>query len=213
MTPVQLGAGTALPSITLTQKWLSTKSQHHGASPKLQLCLADYNRSVLELATIPNLYLSLYFRDKPIIGNEIETKPDAVQQFEDDLAKMKVTVTAISGSWTPELAGMVSSTYRVTSGTSHETIVLASETIYSPATIRSFTETLLSILGKAQEQGSTAKALVAAKRVYFGVGGGIDEFLRVLGGLGGRGHVVWESQGAGVGRVIIEVTLPTYPSS
>ena len=47
--------------------------------------------------------------------------------------------------------------------------------------------------------------MVAAKKVYFGVGGGIDEFLKVLNELGGKGAMVWESKDEGVSRVIVEI--------
>lgn len=50
-----------------------------------------------------------------------------------------------------------------------------------------------------------ATALIAAKRVYFGVGGGVDEFVKVLSEFGGRATCVWESEGPGVERVILEV--------
>lgn len=57
-------------------------------------------------------------------------------------------------------------------------------------------------------EGGKARALVAAKMVYFGVGGGIDEFLSVLKEKGGEGNSVWETKGMGygVGRCIREVT-------
>ena len=168
--------------------------------------MADYNRSVLELATIPNLYLAVHFSNKPILGNEIETEPENLQQFETELGTSGIDVSAISGSWTTDLADLIPPSAHSSLQEPHETIILASETIYSPASIRSFTQVLLSMLTKAQQKGSNAKALVAAKRVYFGVGGGTDEFLKVLGDMGGRGYIVWETQGPGVGRVIIEVT-------
>lgn len=100
--------------------------------------------------------------------------------------------------------------------------MLASETIYSPGSIAVFTETLLDLLSlppgsKSPALGSTAnaaaspaaapRALVAAKRVYFGVGGGVDEFLTALSSTDGVAREVWatEGEGAGVGRVVIEV--------
>ena len=84
--------------------------------------------------------------------------------------------------------------------------VLASETIYSPATLVPFTETLLGVLRMLVGGDLPAIGLVAAKKVYFGVGGGVDEFVKTLEERGGNAKVVWESEGAGVGRVILEVT-------
>ncbi|KAK4696407.1 hypothetical protein P7C71_g1490, partial [Lecanoromycetidae sp. Uapishka_2] len=83
--------------------------------------------------------------------------------------------------------------------------IIASETIYSPSSMVPFTEVILKALEASETIGSRAKALVAAKKIYFGVGGSIDEFWSVLERLGGRGAVVWESVGPGVGRVILEV--------
>ena len=110
-------------------------------------------------------------------------------------------------------------------GGDERVLVLASETIYSPSSMRLFTETVLDLLspragtGRSQHLAvftsggavmtveATARALVAAKRVYFGVGGGVDEFLTVLSRTDGLAKEVWatEGEGAGVGRVVLEV--------
>lgn len=85
-----------------------------------------------------------------------------------------------------------------------------------------FTESLLELLSSpprpnlpapgstadaAASSAGTSRALVAAKRVYFGVGGGVDEFLTVLSTTDGVAREVWatEGEGAGVGRVVMEV--------
>lgn len=86
-----------------------------------------------------------------------------------------------------------------------KTMVLASETIYSLDTMSSFVATLLALLQKNSDVGVQAVGLIAAKRVYFGVGGGVDEFVRVLEIQGGTAKAVWQSEDAGVGRVILEV--------
>ena len=93
------------------------------------------------------------------------------------------------------------------------TLILASETIYSPASLRSFTQTVVSLLSaKSLDSSNRALALIAAKRVYFGVGGGVDEFMAVVEEMGGHGNCVWDSsqeenEGYGVGRCILEVAL------
>ena len=46
-------------------------------------------------------------------------------------------------------------------------------------------------------------ALVASKKIYFGVGGGITEFFNELAKHNRSGHIVWE--GGQVGRVIIQI--------
>ena len=47
------------------------------------------------------------------------------------------------------------------------------------------------------------QALVASKKVYFGVGGGVVEFLAELAKHHHQGEIVWE--GGQVGRVIIRI--------
>lgn len=96
-----------------------------------------------------------------------------------------------------------------------QTLVLASETIYSPASLGAFSETLVALLRRAAAapggQQQSAAALVAAKKVYFGVGGGVDEFLAVLGGVAGTLGVEVDVQerldvkSEGVGRVVLGV--------
>ena len=201
---VELGAGTALPSLALLRQWRSTSSLTE-RSPTLHIFLADYNRSVLELATIPNLFLTWNCNAATKSG-ECDVSPKMLLDFLRDLERHKVTVYAVVGSWSPSFHSLISR--RLSTVCPVDTLILASETIYSPISIRMFTATLLDLLSNASARGGTARALVAAKRVYFGVGGGVDEFLRVLEHMGGIGKVVWESEGAGVGRVILEVERP-----
>lgn len=79
-------------------------------------------------------------------------------------------------------------------------LVLASETIYSPATTGLFTDVLLGVLGKG------GRGLVAAKQIYFGVGGSVADFVNGVEGRGGwRCSSVREEREVGVGRSIIEV--------
>lgn len=69
------------------------------------------------------------------------------------------------------------------------TLILGAETIYSPFALQAFTEIIFSILEKHKSQPTTEAnenskppaqetiALVAAKRLYFGVGGSLDDFV------------------------------------
>ena len=200
---IELGAGTALPSLALFQQWLRRHETTTSSTPKLSLTLADYNQAVLELATIPNLFLS--WKDRgATAGGECDASPEILESFQADLEKRNIAVSAVSGCWGPALVSLVSSLSSASSKPV-DTLILASETIYSPSSIHAFTHVLLDLICDAERTGGTAKALVAAKRVYFGVGGGVDEFLRVLEQLRLRGRVLWESKGVGVGRVILEV--------
>ncbi len=86
-------------------------------------------------------------------------------------------------------------------------LVLAAETIYSPTSLDAFAETLLALLKRVRQ----GRALVAAKRVYFGVGGGVDEFKEKVARGGGVVGEVRDSEilegGTGVGRCLLEVQM------
>ncbi len=175
----------------------------------MQLTFADYNQSVLELATIPNLLLTWHFArswvEPPPVG-DLEITPDLLSRFLSDLSSKNIHVSGISGAWNHVFNDLVRPFDGLQQRGATETIILASETIYSPASIRAFSETLLSVLGRGKASGGTAIAFIAAKRMYFGVGGGVDEFLRILEELGGEAKMVWETEDTGVGRVIMQVT-------
>ena len=175
----------------------------------MQLTFADYNQSVLELATIPNLLLTWHFARSwvapPPVG-DLEITQDLLSRFLSDLSSKKIHVSGISGAWNHAFIDLVRPFDHLQQRRATETIVLASETIYSPASIRAFSDTLLSVLVRGKASGGTAIAFVAAKRMYFGVGGGVDEFLRILEELGGGAKMVWETEDTCVGRVIMQVT-------
>ena len=202
----KLGAGTALPALVLLDQWLGQQgapnpnSQNH-----LHLTLADYNESVLGLTTIPNLLLTCLNR-RMLIDNseEIEIGATTVAKLDSILRSGNITVSAISGGWSPEFSALASSEPGET--TASDTLILASETIYSPNSILHFSTTLMELLSAAQRKGQQARALVAAKQFYFGVGGGVNEFKAVLTRFGARAQTVWQSEGLGVSRMILEIT-------
>lgn len=179
--------------------------------PGIQLTVTDYNPSVLHLSTIPNLLLgwatSLDIQS-PCSG-DLEVTQDLQQRFTDSLNHLGINISAISGGWSSDLVDLVLRHHPPPKGRiiPCDTLILASETIYSPSTIRLFTSTLLELLKATEERGCGSTALIAAKKVYFGVGGGVDEFLTVLDEMGGQASVVWENGGEGVGRVILEVVV------
>lgn len=142
---------------------------------------------------------------------DLEISPADHQNFKVSLAKHNIEISTISGAWGPKFVELVSSEAPPISSSPscpklrQETLVLASETIYSPSTIDSFVSTLLDLLAAAEAQGRTAKALIAAKKVYFGIGGGVDDFIAALQERGGQARIVWELEGEGVDREILEV--------
>ncbi|KAL9035092.1 MAG: hypothetical protein Q9180_005043 [Flavoplaca navasiana] len=205
-TIVELGAGTALPSQLLLHLRLFKGSASN--SPRTTLVLADFNASVLKLATIPNILLNYQLGNEvgpDESGGDVDVFDQLGTNFQNFLRRCNVEIKAISGSWGTEFSAMA---LPETSKTPDDILILASETIYSPASTRAFTSTLLDLLHRCEGAGGKARALVAAKRVYFGVGGSVDDFLNVLRELGGEAKVVWTTDGLedSVGRCILEVT-------
>lgn len=141
---------------------------------------------------------------------ELEITPELLENFQQDLTKRGITVDFISGAWSPAFVDLVFSSSSTEERRDSQTLVLASETIYSPSSLGAFSETLLALLQRsaATTEASKSRALVAAKKVYFGVGGGVDEFLAVL-KEASHGSDVDVNEvdiiSGGVGRVILEV--------
>ncbi|RAK91308.1 hypothetical protein BO79DRAFT_191349 [Aspergillus costaricaensis CBS 115574] len=219
---IELGAGTAIPSLSLFAQLLS----HPASGQRTHFTFADYNSAVLRLVTFPNLLLTWYHYTQsspspsPSEGQSEEDEllditPTLIQSFQEDLSARGISISFISGAWSPAFVDLVFSS--TTSSTQEvlysQTLVLASETIYSPASLGAFSETLVALLRRAAPGGQqqSAAALVAAKKVYFGVGGGVDEFLAVLGGVAGTLGVEVDVQerldvkSEGVGRVVLGV--------
>ena len=163
---------------------------------------------MLRLATVPNILLNYQLSNEvrpDDSGGDVEGFDELGMNFLEFLRRCNVEIRAISGSWGPEFSAMA---LPETSEIPDDILILASETIYSPASTRAFTSTLLNLLHRCEGAGGKARALVAAKRVYFGVGGSVDDFLNVLRELGGEAKMVWTTDGleTGVGRCILEVT-------
>lgn len=176
----------------------------------------DYNAAVLELITLPNLLLvykslqpSLPDQPNPLSSLNIDSHgnlditPDLTKSFINALHVIDLQLTFISGSWVP------SSPFLSLIPTSRDmnTFVLASETIYSPAALSNFTAALVGILKEVR----LGKAVVAAKRVYFGVGGSVDAFKIECAQLGAvaaevENHGVDLGEG-GVRRCLLEVQM------
>lgn len=89
-------------------------------------------------------------------------------------------------------------------------IVLASETIYRPEALGAFLSVLRTAVAVApscddqEVPPPPPLCLVAAKVVYFGVGGGVQGFVRAVEEENGTVRTVWEHR-EGVGRMIIRV--------
>lgn len=137
---------------------------------------------------------------------ELDITPGLLDEFKNDLTRRGISVDFISGAWSRDFVDLV---FLTRGNDECKTLIMASETIYSPASLRAFSETLLSLLRRSSAAAVKSRALVAAKKVYFGVGGGVDEFLAVLKDVCGRELDVQQKvdvQSEGVGRVVLEIT-------
>jgi protein-histidine N-methyltransferase len=208
-----MGCGTALPSLLLFQYALTN-------SLPLYFTLTDYNVDVLRLVTVPNLLLTwastlVAETSKAVFGEEenpflsgvseedgkdLYLTPALKEAFKSHLSSTGITLTLLSGSWTPtpHLLSLIPSSPDL------NTFILASETIYSPSSLNAFTEAMVALMKRVK----TGKAVVAAKRVYFGVGGSVDEF---RGECARRGCVAYEMDfeglDEGVRRCLVEVQM------
>jgi protein-histidine N-methyltransferase len=211
---IELGCGSAVPSLLLFQYAL-----RNGLG--LYFTLTDYNADVLGCVTLPNLVLAWagtlderqskeVFGDggNPLLNGEehgdLYITPELIEAFKSSLATTGITLTLLSGSWTP-IPTLLS---LIPSSPDLNTFILGSETIYSPASCSAFTEAITALMKRVK----TGKTVVAAKRVYFGVGGSVDGFRAECAekgcvayevefeGLGGEGE-------GGVRRCLVEVQM------
>jgi protein-histidine N-methyltransferase len=205
---IELGAGSAIPACSILRR----KLQRPSSSSKLHFTLCDYNEDVLKLCTAPNMFLNAHLAIYPP-----EDRAQADQDFDledidtgilvDRLASSGITVNMISGEWSKRFVELVLSESQ---DTPRNLLVLASETIYSPDSLLAFSEALIALL---HSNASSAKALIAAKKIYFGVGGGVDEFVQEIQKRGATVKILSDVSTAGVGRVILEVSLDQHPPS
>jgi protein-histidine N-methyltransferase len=192
----------------------------------ISFVLADYNPSVLQLVTLPNFILAwaIYHRGKlPVLeealspDGELDLTPEVLGAFQDFLSSHKISLLFFSGAWSPEFVSMVADSQN-TPGTSmpssvdeqnveQATIILGAETIYSPFALGSFLQTILSLLQHEKARGQAAEVLVGAKRLYFGVGGSLDDFVVQAREQGAIVEQLRE-EAEGVRRGVVRCTLP-----
>jgi protein-histidine N-methyltransferase len=213
---LEMGCGSALPSLLLFQYAVK-----EGLG--MQFTLTDYNADVLRLVTVPNVLLAWVNTLSPAQnsalfdgvdgGNplqagqesgELYITPALLDAFSAHLSSQGISLTLISGSWSPTdtFTSLVPQTQ------DRETLILGSETIYSPASLSAFTGAMAALM----KRGTSAKTIVAAKRVYFGVGGSVDGFRREC---ADAGCVAWEVEFEGLGgegeggvrRCLVEVQM------
>ena len=180
-------------------------SKPHGES-RLDLAFADYNASVLRLVTLPNVLLS-WAQSLPHTEEtgpweeegELDIDADLLKAFICDMMDRKISLSFFSGAWGEEFVSLIEGERKAGDGA---LLVIGAETIYSPRALKDFAEVLVTILEK--EEGG--KALVGAKKVYFGVGGSMDDFVDEVTRKGGKVRQLREEV-EGVRRAVVEVVL------
>ncbi|KAH8891048.1 hypothetical protein GQ53DRAFT_649652 [Thozetella sp. PMI_491] len=215
---IELGCGTALPSLAIFQ-WAAAAGAV-GRSLPLTLTMADYNPSVLYLVTLPNFVLAwaLQQREGSVLleealsstEGELELGEAVVAAFKEFLISNHITLSFLSGAWSTEFVDLLyPSEPSPASSELTRALVAGAETIYSPFALSSFTETLLSILQRehGERPGGQAVAIIAAKRLYFGVGGSLDDFVAKIQGLGAHVDTLREET-EGVRRGVVRCFLP-----
>ncbi|CCG83744.1 protein of unknown function [Taphrina deformans PYCC 5710] len=161
----EVGCGTAVPSTYLLARAVRERTP-------ITLVVQDYNLPVLQLSTVPNLFLAWYLSTPDRAQSdgqgreegEVRVSAQDRSEFLRDLAERDVRIRLLTGPWSREMSSTVGTV----------DLILASETIYSTANLPAFTSLVKDCLTEE------AVALVAAKRVYFGVGGGVEEFTSEL---------------------------------
>lgn len=154
---------------------------------------------MLTLSTIPNLLLTWYAHRTLLshqISGDLEVTPELCKEFIVDLESRAIEICVLSGSWGTRFTELIP-TFPPRTSVPPSTLIIASETIYSPDTLAPFTDTLIGSIRAAENIGESVVVLVAAKKMYFGVGGGVDEFSKVLQEKGGEAIEVWECDGPG----------------
>ncbi|KAF7880578.1 uncharacterized protein EAF02_007424 [Botrytis sinoallii] len=196
---LELGCGTALPSLAVFQWFLeNTTSSTSG----LELGLADYNPTVLQLVTLPNILLSwaqITKSESWEAEGELDIDEALISEFISALTSRNINISLFSGAWSPDFVSLVTDKLHLSC---ENTIIIGAETIYSPAALKAFAETLMALLDLST--GSNKTALIGAKKVYFGVGGSIEDFIEDVTARGALVNQVRE-ESDGVRRAVIEV--------
>ncbi|KAF8903025.1 hypothetical protein CPB85DRAFT_1377111 [Mucidula mucida] len=202
---LEIGCGTAVPSLYLIRTLFSGPR----ATNPTEIHLQDYNASVLELITCPNIVVAWYMSDAskpyresaaPLLDDPEAELPPADPSSAADIPitpKLKAAFLASLKEYSINLR-FSSGSWRTLIPDHRYDVVLTSETIY-----RSESVPPLVALLKSSCCPNTI-CLVAAKVFYFGVGGGIAAFIKAVKESSGDSKAVWE-RNAGVGRKILRI--------
>lgn len=178
---VELGCGTALPTEYIFAQYITQNS-----TQGIHFILADYNSSVLRLASLPNLIITWAKltlspeqwsslqksndENTPVVDDELLLSDQLIDTFHKEMQERNVSISLISGSWGRQFNSLL---YSLMPSTDDQVLVITSETIYQPENLPLISETLIDIHSHFSQKIHT---LVAAKDIYFGVGGSILDF-------------------------------------
>lgn len=174
--------------------------------------MQDYNDFVLRLVTLPNIVLTWAAitegHDTAVpefhcsAQGDLEVSEQMRQRFLADIKAKRINFVLLSGPWSDSLAKLIPQP-----APDLGMIVMATETIYSPSATADFVHLVVTLLRRVK----MAKAVIGAKRIYFGVGGGVDGLKEAC---REQGAVAYEIEnhgvsatGVGVGRALIEVQM------
>ena len=196
--------------------------------------IADYNPTVLQLVTLPNFILTwaLHHADTSPAKEaleaeegELELTQGVLDGFRHYLSDGALNLEFFSGAWSDDFvrllhhqptsmsASATASRPATTTIQESKTVVLGAETIYSPFALQAFTDTLFRILEREREEpDASAVAFVAAKRLYFGVGGSLDDFVERALERGGSIEKLREETD-GVRRGVVRCSLESHPQN
>lgn len=209
---IELGCGTGLPSLALFHWAMSS------ATSSVSFILADYNPTVLQLVTLPNFILAWaihHQKELPLLNEvfspegELDLTPEILEAFQEFLSTRDISLLFFSGAWSSELIDMITGARTSIDDTVTEqaTVIIGAETIYSPFALDSFLQTILTLMEYEKSRGRVAEVLVGAKRLYFGVGGSLDDFVVQARARGATVEPLREET-EGVRRGVVRCVLP-----
>lgn len=180
---LELGCGTALPSCFLLRKYLEALAETESPLKPASFTLTDFNYDVLRLVTVPNLVVHWASTLPPQQLHQLCTSDDGAPLRNDelvisaplctallqDLAQKNISISLVSGAWSRSFLEIV--------GKNAPHLLITSETIYSPQSLPLVAEIILGLLAPSS---ACKRALVAAKSIYFGVGGSVAEFVNYI---------------------------------
>lgn len=135
---------------------------------------------------------------------ELSLTPELIAAFQRSLEEYSIEIKFISGSWWD-------TNMWISNNPTKFDLILSSETIYRVSSLPSLITLLQNatsqraIAGVAEASSAPPLCLIAAKVVYFGVGGGMESFTKAVEESGGHCQTVYETK-EGVARKIIKIS-------